>query len=65
MTCVSSMFPQVAVKKMKRKFYYWEECVNLREVKVLYHYLITKSTVVIMFIVSMFVFKDDDIILLL
>ncbi|GFP93508.1 serine/threonine-protein kinase mhk [Phtheirospermum japonicum] len=23
----------VAVKKMKRKFYYWEECVNLREVK--------------------------------
>ncbi|KAK4742868.1 hypothetical protein SAY87_000869 [Trapa incisa] len=25
----------VAVKKMKRKFYYWEECVNLREVKAL------------------------------
>lgn len=23
----------VAVKKMKRKFYHWEECVNLREVK--------------------------------
>ncbi|KAL2933456.1 Serine/threonine-protein kinase MHK [Bienertia sinuspersici] len=23
----------VAVKKMKRKFYFWEECVNLREVK--------------------------------
>ncbi|EPS59838.1 hypothetical protein M569_14966, partial [Genlisea aurea] len=23
----------VAVKKMKRKFHYWEECVNLREVK--------------------------------
>ncbi|XP_059660079.1 serine/threonine-protein kinase MHK isoform X2 [Cornus florida] len=23
----------VAVKKMKRKFYYWEECMNLREVK--------------------------------
>ncbi|XP_051152976.1 serine/threonine-protein kinase MHK [Andrographis paniculata] len=23
----------VAVKKMKRKYYYWEECVNLREVK--------------------------------
>ncbi|OAY84446.1 Cyclin-dependent kinase F-3 [Ananas comosus] len=23
----------VAVKKMKRKFYYWEECLNLREVK--------------------------------
>ncbi|KAH9603672.1 hypothetical protein KSS87_009248 [Heliosperma pusillum] len=23
----------VAVKKMKREFYYWEECVNLREVK--------------------------------
>lgn len=27
---------QVAVKKMKRKYYFWEECVNLREVKVLY-----------------------------
>ncbi|CAN1269446.1 Serine/threonine-protein kinase MHK [Linum perenne] len=25
----------VAVKKMKRKFYFWEECMNLREVKVL------------------------------
>lgn len=25
---------QVAVKKMKRKFYFWEECINLREVKV-------------------------------
>lgn len=25
----------VAVKKMKRKFYFWEECVNLREVKAL------------------------------
>ncbi|XP_020599836.1 cyclin-dependent kinase F-3 isoform X2 [Phalaenopsis equestris] len=25
----------VAVKKMKRKFYYWEECLNLREVKLL------------------------------
>lgn len=24
---------QVAVKKMKRKFYDWNECVNLREVK--------------------------------
>ncbi|KAJ8428482.1 hypothetical protein Cgig2_029935 [Carnegiea gigantea] len=23
----------VAVKKMKRKFYFWEECINLREVK--------------------------------
>lgn len=23
----------VAVKKMKRKFYTWEECINLREVK--------------------------------
>lgn len=23
----------VAVKKMKRKFYFWDECVNLREVK--------------------------------
>jgi male germ cell-associated kinase len=27
-------FIQVAVKKMKRKFYQWEECINLREVKV-------------------------------
>ncbi|TVU44148.1 hypothetical protein EJB05_03582 [Eragrostis curvula] len=25
----------VAVKKMKRKFYQWEECINLREVKAL------------------------------
>jgi hypothetical protein len=25
---------QVAIKKMKRKFYSWEECMNLREVKV-------------------------------
>ncbi|PKU84677.1 cyclin-dependent kinase F-3 isoform X1 [Dendrobium catenatum] len=25
----------VAVKKMKRKFYYWEECLNLREIKLL------------------------------
>lgn len=24
---------QVAIKKMKRKFYSWEECMNLREVK--------------------------------
>ncbi|PPS16937.1 hypothetical protein GOBAR_AA03640 [Gossypium barbadense] len=24
---------QVAVKKMKRKFYFWEECMNLRQVK--------------------------------
>ncbi|KAG4139612.1 hypothetical protein ERO13_D07G204900v2 [Gossypium hirsutum] len=26
-------FEIVAVKKMKRKFYFWEECMNLREVK--------------------------------
>lgn len=25
----------VAIKKMKRKFYHWEECINLREVKAL------------------------------
>ncbi|CAM8973214.1 unnamed protein product [Rhodiola kirilowii] len=25
----------VAVKKMKRKFFVWEECINLREVKAL------------------------------
>ncbi|KAF3631564.1 Serine/threonine-protein kinase ICK [Capsicum annuum] len=24
---------EVAVKKMKRKFYFWEECINLREIK--------------------------------
>lgn len=23
----------VAIKKMKRKYYFWEECMNLREVK--------------------------------
>ncbi len=27
---------QVAVKKMKRKFFQWEECISLREVKVIY-----------------------------
>ncbi|KAJ6941665.1 serine/threonine-protein kinase MHK isoform X2 [Populus alba x Populus x berolinensis] len=26
----------VAVKKMKRKFYFWEDCMNLREVKALH-----------------------------
>lgn len=26
---------QVAIKKMKKKYYSWEECVNLREVKVM------------------------------
>ncbi|GLT28148.1 hypothetical protein SLA2020_031010 [Shorea laevis] len=26
----------VAVKKMKRKFYFWEECMNLRELKALH-----------------------------
>ncbi|KAG0476793.1 hypothetical protein HPP92_013634 [Vanilla planifolia] len=25
----------VAIKRMKRKFHYWEECMNLREVKLL------------------------------
>jgi protein kinase len=25
----------VAIKKMKRKFYTWEECTNLKEVKAL------------------------------
>lgn len=24
----------VAIKKMKKKYYSWEECINLREVKV-------------------------------
>ncbi|XVF21332.1 hypothetical protein REPUB_Repub12eG0081700 [Reevesia pubescens] len=28
-------FEIVAVKKMKRKFYFWEECMNLREIKAL------------------------------
>uniref|UniRef100_A0A2P2LV81 cyclin-dependent kinase n=1 Tax=Rhizophora mucronata TaxID=61149 RepID=A0A2P2LV81_RHIMU len=31
----SDTYDIVAVKKMKRKFYYWEECMNLREVKAL------------------------------
>lgn len=26
---------QVAIKKMKKKYYSWEECINLREVKVI------------------------------
>ena len=25
---------QVAIKKMKKKYYSWDECINLREVKV-------------------------------
>jgi serine/threonine protein kinase len=29
----SSMAIQVAIKKMKRKFFSWEECMSLREVK--------------------------------
>lgn len=32
----SSINQQVAIKKMKKKYYTWEECVNLREVKVMY-----------------------------
>jgi hypothetical protein len=31
-----SYYLQVAVKKMKRKFYHWEECISLREVKVIF-----------------------------
>lgn len=26
--------PQMAIKKMKKKFYSWEECMQLREIKV-------------------------------
>jgi hypothetical protein len=29
----TALLLQVAIKKMKRKFYSWEECMNLREVK--------------------------------
>ena len=34
-TCNRSSAPglQVAIKKMKRKFYSWEECMSLREVR--------------------------------
>ena len=28
------IFIQTAIKKMKKKFYTWEECMQLREVKV-------------------------------
>jgi len=28
---------QTAIKKMKKKFYSWEECIQLREVKVQLH----------------------------
>lgn len=35
---------QVAIKKMKKKYYSWEECINLREVKVTQlAYLLTGS----------------------
>ncbi|XP_047270168.1 serine/threonine-protein kinase MHK isoform X3 [Capsicum annuum] len=30
---IISKTTNVAVKKMKRKFYFWEECINLREIK--------------------------------
>ena len=29
-----ALIPQVAVKKMKEKYASWDECINLREVKV-------------------------------
>ncbi len=28
----------VAIKRMKRKFYSWEECMNLRELKVVFKF---------------------------
>jgi protein kinase len=28
----------VAIKRMKRKFYSWDECMNLREVKVVFKF---------------------------
>jgi hypothetical protein len=31
---VSNGFDQTAIKKMKKKFYSWEECMQLREIKV-------------------------------
>ena len=31
--CTAQWAPQVAIKKMKRKFFSWEECMALREVK--------------------------------
>jgi len=39
---------QVAIKKMKKKYYSWEECVNLREVKVLLHTYLSGAFVVVM-----------------
>jgi protein kinase len=32
----------VAIKKMKKKYYSWEECINLREVKVFCCYVVNK-----------------------
>jgi protein kinase len=29
----------VAIKRMKRKFYSWDECMNLRELKVVFKFL--------------------------
>jgi len=43
---------------MKRKFYYWEECVNLREVKVR-----RLCVCCLLSVMSMFVFKDGDVVL--
>lgn len=31
---ISTLCRQTAIKKMKKKFYSWDECIQLREVKV-------------------------------
>ena len=39
----------VAIKRMKRKFYTWEECMQLREVKVIQMYSVVLRSVIVLF----------------
>jgi protein kinase len=39
----------VAIKRMKRKFYTWEECMQLREVKVIHVYSVVLRGVIVLF----------------
>ena len=37
----------VAIKKMKKKIYKWEECTKLQEIKAQYHVILNKIRLVI------------------
>ena len=38
---------KIAVKRMKKKYYSWDECMNLREVKVSLALMLTRVTAVL------------------